>query len=467
MATLYAAASRTILTPPVGIAHAAWGAQTHSRAAGVDLDLLGTVLVVASDDVVAAFVDVEYCIVEKGLADEIRRAVASLAEIPFEAVRLSYTHTHSGPMLGPSWLHDGDEMIPSYVASIPDRLAGAAWEARRALRPARIAVAHGACDIGVNRRLRLPNGRVVCGRNWDGYVDREVQVVRVDDLDEQAIATIVNFACHPTIMGPPNQLVTPDYPGVVRRVVEEAVGGKCLFLQGATGNIHAIVDYVGDPAVYRRLGAVLGHEASKLALRMRTLPTRERLVEVWDSGAPLGIYADEPDVERDATVAVQTVRFQLPIRDYPPISELEERYESLKARLASLRENGPSPELIGAVGEARRTQLFMDLARKYEGQPTTEVELHGLRIGDVAFVGFPGEPFAEIGAAVKSSSPFAHTIFGGYTNGYFGYVPTDEAFPLGGYEVEISTPFRPGAAGVIVGAAADLLRRLHDPNGQS
>jgi len=49
-----------------------------------------------------------------------------LTGIPFENVRLSYTHTHSGPSLGPTWLHEGDEMVPDYVNSLPHRLAGAA-----------------------------------------------------------------------------------------------------------------------------------------------------------------------------------------------------------------------------------------------------------------------------------------------------------------------------------------------------
>src|SRR5262249_41939127 len=82
-------------------------------------------------------------------------------------------------------------------------------------------------------------------------------------------------------------LITPDYPGVVREVVERATGALCLYLQGAAGNTHAVVDYVGDPAVYRRLGAILGHEAAKVALRLQTVPRRERLVQVLESGGPL------------------------------------------------------------------------------------------------------------------------------------------------------------------------------------
>ena len=218
------------------------------------MDLLATVLVLANGPVEAALVDVDFCVVGRDLADPIRQAVADLCGIPFAHVRLSYTHTHSGPMLGPSWMTEGEELIGPYVASLAGRIAGAAWDAKRRLRPARVAAGSGSSDIVVNRRLKLPTGRVVAGRNWDGFADREVKVVRIDDVDERPLAVIVHYGCHPTIMGQPNRLITPDYPGVVRQVVESATGATCLFLQGAAGNVHAIVDYVGDVAVYRRLG---------------------------------------------------------------------------------------------------------------------------------------------------------------------------------------------------------------------
>ena len=49
-------------------------------------------------------------------------------------------------------------------------------------------------------------------------------------MDAGQLEVIVHHGCHPTIMGPPNRLITPDYPGVVRRVVERATGALCLFL---------------------------------------------------------------------------------------------------------------------------------------------------------------------------------------------------------------------------------------------
>ncbi len=457
---LHAGVARTVITPPVGIAHAGWGAQTHQRAEGVDLDLFATVLVLAEGAVRAAIVDVDFCTVGRDLATAIRTAVADLTGIPVPDVRLSYSHTHSGPMLGPTWMTEGEELIPAYVASLPGRIAGAAWEAQRRLAPARVAAGVGVSDIGVNRRFRLESGRVVVGRNWPGFVDREVMVVRIDDAGERPIATIVHFGCHPTIMGPPNRVITPDYPGVVRQVVGDALGVPCLFLQGATGNVHARVDFVGDPAVYRRLGAILGHEAAKVALGLQTQPTRERLVRVVESGAPLAVYADEPTGEPDGTLRVATRSVRLPVKAYPPPAEAEAEARRQAVRLAELRGRAGPEELQAAVGVARRAQMFASKARLYEGKREVEAELHGLRLGPVGLIGFPGEPFSEIGARVKAGSPFRWTLFSGYTNDYLGYVPTREAYDDGGYEVDTS-PFLPDAADRLVEGSLALLADLH------
>ena len=426
------------------------------------MDLTGTVLVLADDDgTQVALVDVEFCVVTDSVARPIRQAVSQLTAIPLDHVRLSYTHTHSGPSLAPSWAHEGDEMIPAYVASLPDRLAGAAWQAQRGLRPARVAAASGSSDINVNRRLKLDSGRVVCGRNWSGFADREVTLVRIDQAERsQPLAVIVGYGAHPTIMGPPNQLITPDYPGVVRKVVESATGATCLFLQGAAGNVHAVVDYVGDPAVYHRLGGILGHEAARLALKTQTQQTRERLVRVLESGAPLAIYADEPDGEPDGTLRVLVRHVQLPLTVFGSVDDEVREADEAAANLERVRRDGGEEQIALATGIARRADMRAGKARQYAGQTQVAAALHGLRIGNLALVGFPGEPFAEIGAEVKRRSPFAHTFFGGYTNDYLGYLPIDSARPDGGYEVETS-PFAPGSADLVIDAAVDLLSELY------
>jgi neutral ceramidase len=86
--------------------------------------------------------------------------------------------------------------------------------------------------------------------------------------------------------------------------------------------------------------------------------------------------------------------------------------------------------------------------------------MQAIRLGPLALLSMPVEPFAEIGVVLKAGSPFAATMVSGYSNGTLGYLPTAEAYPEGGYEIWV-TPFAPEAAGIVVEAGLDLLAELH------
>ena len=83
-----------------------------------------------------------------------------------------------------------------------------------------------------------------------------------------------------------------------------------------------------------------------------------------------------------------------------------------------------------------------------------------LRIGDVAIVSMPGEPFAEIGAAIKKSSPFAYTMFCGYSSGTGGgYMPVESEYAHSGYEIEM-TPYGLKAAEKLIRETAELYKSV-------
>jgi neutral ceramidase len=71
-------------------------------------------------------------------------------------------------------------------------------------------------------------------------------------------------------------------------------------------------------------------------------------------------------------------------------------------------------------------------------QYKARVPVRFLRINDTLIWAAPVELFCEIAIAVRNQSPFAHTFYFGYTNGWFGYLPTAQAFAEGGYEPKTS-----------------------------
>ncbi len=467
MLRLFAGVARADITPPVGIAHAGWGAQTHERAVGVDLPLSATVLALSDGERNVVIVDLDHVGVAVPDVLNIRAALGRALGLPPSHIRISWTHLHSGAAtssVAAGSFRQGSEMVGPYNEYLVHQVVGVAWAATRSLRPVRFAAARGTCRIGVNRRFRRPeDGVMIVGRNWEGPVDHEVAVIRIDGMERSPLAAVVNYACHPATVGPDNDLISPDYPGVVRRVVEQATGATCLFLQGAAGNILPVRGVAcGGLHEYRRLGAILGHEASRVWWEMELPPRTERYVGTLESGAALAVYEDQPDDEPDARLGVAFRSMHLPLRELPPPEPLEAQAEDTRRRLDELRVAGGTADEIRQVTMLhKRAAMRAETARKYQGRTVVESELQVFTIGArVALVAVSGEPFVEIGLAIKRDSPFPHTLFSGYSNaGCEDYIPTADAFALGGYEVEI-TPFRPEAAAQVVEESLALLREM-------
>ena len=456
---------RGAITPPIGIEHAGWGAQVHERAEGVHLDLWVTVLVVEGNAETFAIVDYDLMLVTVEDSDRVRADVAAVLGIEPTNVRVSFTHTHAGPVwsnfLGDRSGRAGQELVAGYRETVWSQTLGAAHQAKGSLRPARVAAGWGESSIAVNRRLTAPDGTVVVGQNPDGFRDPRVMVVRFDDIDETPLAALVCYAAHPIVLAFQNRSISPDFPGVTKRVVEQLTGATCLYLQGCAGNIMTVEALTGDTGAAERMGTMLGAEAAKVFTGLRTLPTRRRFDRIVESGAPLGMWVDDPLPDRAPSIRVMERPIKMPVRETAPPDEAQAEAEALSRRFLDLQAAGvPQAEILDARYRARRALIRAAWARLCGGRSSLATTLHGIRIDDVALVGFPGEPFAEIGVRVRDASPFRYTHMAGYTNGVTGYVPTREEFARGGYEPEWATAFTPDAAGVLEAEAGSLLRRL-------
>lgn len=461
---------RGVITPPIGIEHAGWGAQVHHRAEGVHLDLWVTVVVVEGETDTFAILDYDLMVVTVDDSNRIRKDVAGVLGIDPRNVRVSFTHTHAGPvwsdLLGPRSGRAGHELVPGYRETIWSQTLGATHQAKAALRPARMAAGWGESHIAVNRRLRAPTGELVVGQNVEGFADHRVLVVRFDDMDENPLAALVCYAAHPIILAYQNRLLSPDFPGVAKRVVEELTGAACLYLQGCAGNTMTIEALTGDLGAAERMGTMLGAEAAKVFTGIRTRPTRRRFGGIVESGAPLGIWVDEPLPDREPVIKVIERNIEMPLRPTEEPDQAEDHAQGLSRTFLELEKSGaPADQVADARFRARRAMISAAWAKLGRGRTHLPTTLHGIRIDSVALVGFPGEPFAETGVRVRDSSPFEYTHMAGYSNGVTGYVPTAEEFKRGGYEPNWATAYTSEAASVLEREAAMLLRDLGDRGG--
>lgn len=460
MKELLAGTGRADITPAPGTPQGGWGAQTHQRGLGSDLPFYSTALVLKDETQTVALVDVDSIGFDVEWTQRILNAIATLSGLPLPHIRFSCTHTHAGPnTFRIPAITEGRDMILEYLEGLPLQIAGAVWQAQQNLRPVRVGAAAGTCDFNMNRRQSLEDGRVVVGRNPGGVVDRTVRVLRFDELDETPLATIVHYACHPTTVGWDSKLATPDYPGMAKSVVESEIGGTCLFLQGATGNLGPRMGFTGDLTVYRRFGRLLGLEASKLALGIDTVPRVPKLVGLQESGTTLALFEDVPVTPSPARLSIRSQYLSLPINVFPDPDEAEAEAAQLRRELTEARSRGDESEIRAATARATQAGMRADRALLYHGKTHIDWQLQAIRIGPAALLGIPGEPFIEISQEIAARSPFPFTLFSGYTNGGFGYMPVRSAYPEGGYEVT-SSPFAPGAAEIVVEESLRVLEEL-------
>jgi neutral ceramidase len=419
-----------VITPPPGTGLAGFAARTEG-ARGVHDDLYARALVLDDGDARAALILCDLCEIDAPCAARVRRRVETACGIPAASVMVAATHTHAAPatfeLLSPPpdlrWLE-----------RLEGAAARAAAEACATLAPATVAVGHGQePSVGRNRR------------HADGPTDPAVTVVRCERSAGRPVS-LVHYACHPTVLGPDNLLISRDYPGFTVDAVERVTGGSCAFANGACGDIN------------------VGHSAGRTALGLatpgRTFERAEALglrlaieaIRAFHGARPIGGRL----ASRRRTVAV-------PLRQ---VTEPEARSRAVECRrrVDALTACGAAPD---ALTNARLELFYAEAALEWTERrpPASEAaEIQGVASGDLALIALPGEFFAESGLHLRERSPFPHTVVIGYANGCLGYVPPAAAFEEGGYETRLSPWSRvaPGAEAVMLETAVELLEDLRD-----
>lgn len=468
---LHAGIGRATITPPVGVDLMGYSRRSQPST-GIHMDLYVTALIASARGKTVVLLDCDLIYLHPPLVDEIRDRIATHLEIQPSHILLGCTHSHSAPTSSPVKIGgEQDRVRPeeeAYIRSLPHLCLSAVRQARAAMRPARLAGGSGHLDLSVNRREKLPDGQVVLGLNDHGPVDHQVGVVRIDACDGQPLAALVNYTCHPIFIGSTSRLISPDYPGALRRTVERETGATCLFLQGATGNVNPRSPMHPDTSEAERAGTMLGLEAAKVFLGLDTRTTVQR--EDWiTSVATFHLIRRETVESRTPDfVGADEVDLSLPLMPLPKVTEARRLLAERKAALDALVYQGASPDdLNPARYQVQWAQMLLCACEEGHGPRNVTVPVQVLRLNEIAIVGVAGELFVEAQLAIKRASPCPSTLLAAYANGCVGYLPAADAYPDGGYEVEHSykgyrlpTAIAPGAAERVTITAVELLQTV-------
>jgi len=397
-------AAKVDITPPLGMQLEGFEVRVDG-ASGIHDPLHARALVAEGADgttvalVVADLIQIDARL--QGLvADEVREKTG----IPRERLQLAGTHTHSGPrLLEPS---EAERTIGHAIAGAVAR----AWEDRR---EAVAAVGIGRVEgIGANRR---PNG---------GPVDDRVTVTRFDGVDGRPIATHASYGCHPTTLGPNNLLYSADFPGVLCRLVDESVGGVTIFSTGPQGDV--------NPGGYSPEGSMVG-----VVVPWRTFESAERYGR---------ILADCVLAVRDGLAPVPSGRVwgdsqvvELRRKRLPDLAVARAAASTARASEQAIREADLTADATyHALVAAAYAELIADQAADPDRDGPVRVRASALAFGPLLHVGVQGELFVALGQRIRAALGDETTCVAALCDGTVGYIPTADAFSVGGYEPNAS-----------------------------
>ena len=269
-----AAAGRVDVTPALGAYLAGYGPDRQST--GVHDPLWAKALLVKDDLQALVIVTLDNIGLTRPDVLALREQIRTI--VPGAYVVVSSTHTHAGPdvvgIWGPALWRSGRD--PAYLEHLGASLNQLVSDLQEALVPVSLAVA--ADDIEFEW---------VENRSEKGLLDQRMTMLKLTDQAGQVIATLTNFACHPTVLGPDNTKVSADYVAGFYAGMAAQLDGEHLFLQGAIGGWVQPLQGNRSTLLARRFGGDVARHALRLMEDARTLAYQPLLYRSKEIDVPL------------------------------------------------------------------------------------------------------------------------------------------------------------------------------------
>ena len=383
------------------------------------------------------------------------RVKPRLAGFDVKKLLLNATHTHTGPVT-----EEGTYVIPKegvmqpaeYVEFLLERLGNVvvqAWDGRK---PGGVSWALGHAVVGHNRRAVYADGTAqMYGdtatprfRNIEGYEDHGVEMLFFWDKEQKLTAVAINIAC-PSQEVESRSTVNADFWHDVREELHKRYG-EDLYVLAWTGAS-------GDQSPHLMWRKAAEERMRTLRGLTRTQEIARRIVAAVDDVYPLA----KSDIRTDPVLVHRVESLQLPVRKVT-----EEELAQAKARVEELS-GKPDP----STADVRRRLWHQEVIDRYEKQddsPFYEMELHAIRLGDVAIATNPFELFIDFGVQIKAQSKAVQTFVIQLACASGIYVPTEKAVRGGGYSAIIeSNLVGPEGGQVLVERTVEAINAAWNP----
>ena len=451
--TLKVGYASTNINPKLGYAVMGYFIPRYTK--GILDDLETSAVVFECGEKRIAVISVDVCSLAIDQINKIKKLVFKDTGISEDNIFISTIHTHTGPLLSVNTIFETtEEDISAYNEFLMSRISDAVKMAIADLKDAKVGYSVGrvADRVAYIRRYKMKDGSTMTcppinDPNIDhpiGEIDKRVNIVRIDRVGGESIV-LVNYGMHAdTVNG---ELISPDWPGWMRRTVTSALDGvKCVFITGAQGD-------VGCTKVHPEDGDMNDTEIS-FDNEMKS-PGMARFVGRAMAGTVLQVYDKVKYIDvDDIDIFHKTV--QIPTNmPKPEDLPLARKYNELHEAGRDDEIPYTAMELTTVVAEAARMCLLAD------GPEFFELGLTGIRLGEIAMVGIPGEPFTGISMKIKETEGWGLIMVCELVNGHYGYFPLKSAYDEGGYEAR-SSKFRAGVGELLIEGSKELLNEMKE-----
>ena len=304
------------------------------------------------------------------LGDRVR---AKVKRIPAENILIGSTHTHSAPdcyaFPDGNGGHTGDL---KYMDLVCDKAAEAVNEAIDQLQPAWIKVATGEAK-----------GKIAYNYYAPDLYDRRMSVIQAISPQGKSIATLVNYAIHPEVLGNDIGVLSPDLIGPLCEKIERETGGAALFMNGAQGGMVTADNRNLDQPKDAQRAYWSDARAWEECLRIGHLMSDEALRLI-----------KEAPQQKDPTLFCESINVRFPV----------------------------DSDIMWAV------ILGSPLKYPHNSDRSINARINLVNLGDAQILTIPGEALPNIGFYLKRKMRGKNNLLFGLTNEAFGYILTKVDF---------------------------------------
>ena len=437
MSNIKVGVSRICITPPLGTPLSGYFEPRYTS--GVHDELYATAVAFDDGKNKAVIITLDLCgLKNQWWLDDCKKLISQYCNIPIEAIILTCSHTHTGPIVGPDIKDSGADSNKAYDNFLMLCIRDAAYGALADVKVSKFFVAENTVkDLAFCRIFRMKDGKVQTNPgvgNPDilhplAEPNDQMTLIKIVREDAEDIM-LVNFGVHADCIS--NDVISADWPGVMRDTIESVYPDTfCVFLQGCEGDLNTT----------NVKGMIHGKGYARAASNGHRI-----------AGAVIQVCDDAKGIElENIAFANKTI--------FVPTNQENHRLDEAR-RIIELHTTGRDDEipfegmeLTTAVAEAIR------IINLENGPEEYKFNLSAIKLGDIAIVGLPGEPFSEIGKRIIENSPFEKTLVCVLTDGGEIYFPTSYVIGEGGYEAR-SSVVKKGADDIIVSGAIELLNKI-------